>query len=87
MFLSLFVCFSVCLLTTLHKNFQKDLHEIFRESCQWVIEQMNKWLNFAGDPDHHLDTGIVCRIRHYWEIRKDTDMDINLLLHPVIHSY
>jgi len=31
---------------------------------------MNKWLNFAGDPDHHLDTGIVCRIRHYWEIRK-----------------
>jgi len=30
----------------------------------------NNWLNFGGDPDHRLDTGIVCRIRHYWEIRK-----------------
>jgi len=31
---------------------------------------MSKWLNFVGDPDHRLDTGIVFRIRHYWEIRK-----------------
>ena len=31
---------------------------------------MNKWLNSGGDPDHRLDTGIVFRIRHYWEIRK-----------------
>jgi len=31
---------------------------------------MNKRLNFGGDPDHRLDTGIVFRIRHYWEIRK-----------------
>ena len=31
---------------------------------------MNKWLNFGGDPDHRLDTGIVFQIRHYWEIRK-----------------
>jgi len=31
---------------------------------------MNKWLNFDDDPDHRLDTGIVFRIRHYWEIRK-----------------
>ena len=31
---------------------------------------LNKWLNFGGDPDRHLDTGIVFRIRHYWEIRK-----------------
>jgi len=23
-----------------------------------------------GDPDHRLDTGIVFRIYHYWEIRK-----------------
>jgi len=30
----------------------------------------NKKLNFGGDPDHRLDTGIVFRIRHYWEIRK-----------------
>jgi len=31
---------------------------------------INKWVNFAGDPDHCLDTGIVFRIRHYWEILK-----------------
>jgi len=31
---------------------------------------MNKWLNFSSDPDHRLDTGIVFRILHYWEIRK-----------------
>jgi len=30
----------------------------------------NKWLNFGGDPDHRLDTGIVFLICHYWEIRK-----------------
>jgi len=30
----------------------------------------NKLLNFGSDPVHHLDTGIVYRIRHYWEIRK-----------------
>jgi len=32
---------------------------------------MNNWLNFGGDPDHHLDTGIVFRIRQYWEIWQD----------------
>jgi len=31
---------------------------------------MNKWLNFGGDLDHRLDTGIVLPIRHYCEIRK-----------------
>jgi len=31
---------------------------------------VNKRLNFGGDPDHRLDTWIVFRIRHYWEIRK-----------------
>jgi len=43
---------------------------------------MKKRLNFGGDLNHRLDTGIVFRIRHYWEIRK-----VVLLLHPVIHSY
>jgi len=32
-------------------------------------------LNFGGDPDHRLDTGIVFRIRHYWEIRKAVSTD------------
>ena len=31
---------------------------------------VNMWLNFGGDLDHHLDTRIVFRIRHCWEIRK-----------------
>jgi len=36
---------------------------------------VNKWLNFAGDLDHRLDTGIVFRIRHHWEIRKVVSAD------------
>jgi len=31
---------------------------------------LNKWLNFGGDPDHRLDTGIFFWIRNYWEMRK-----------------
>jgi len=31
---------------------------------------LNRWLNFGGDPDHRMDTGIVFWIRHYWKIRK-----------------
>jgi len=57
------VCLSVSLLATLRKIFRTVLHEIFREG--WP---MNKRLNFGGDPDHCLDTGIVFRTRHYWEI-------------------
>ena len=29
---------------------------------------MNKRLNFGGNPDHRLDTGIVFRIRHYVKV-------------------
>jgi len=36
-------CLFVCLLATLRKNFQIDLHEIFREGCQWAKEQMIKF--------------------------------------------
>jgi len=56
----LFVCLSV--INFAKKNFPTDLHESFRDCWQW--------LNFGGDPDHRLDTGIVFRIRHYSEIRK-----------------
>jgi len=31
---------------------------------------MHKPLNFGDGPDHRLDTGMLFRIRHYWEIRK-----------------
>jgi len=34
------VCLSVCLLVTLRKNFQTDLHEIFRQGWRWASEQM-----------------------------------------------
>ena len=71
MFLSLFVCLFVCLLATLRKNFRMDLHEIFKIGN----EPMNNWLNFGGDPDHRLDTGIVFRIRHYWQIWKVVSTD------------
>jgi len=46
----------VCLLATLRKDLQMDLHEIFREGWQWTSEQMIK---FGGDPDYRLDTEIV----------------------------
>jgi len=43
---------------------------------KWVdTGTMNKLLNFGGDPDHHMDTWIVFRIRHYWEIRKVVSTD------------
>jgi len=31
---------------------------------------INKCLNFGGNPDDRLDTGIVFQIRHSWEITK-----------------
>jgi len=34
---------SVYLLATLRKNFQTDLHEIFREGWQWASEQIVKF--------------------------------------------
>ena len=30
----------------------------------------NSLLNFGGDPDHRLDTGIVFRIRYHYELGK-----------------
>ena len=31
---------------------------------------LNRELDFGGDLDHRLDTGIVFLIRHYWETLK-----------------
>jgi len=45
-----------------------DLHEIFKEGWQWTTEHVVKfWWQF-GSPSGY--TGIVFRIRHYWEILK-----------------
>ena len=42
---TLFVCLFVCLLATLRKNYQTDLHEIFKKSWQWANEQtVTFWL-------------------------------------------
>ena len=67
MFLSLFVC----LLATLRKNFQTDLHEVFREGWQWANEQMIKFWWRSGSrirncmdldpcPYPYYDTGKTC---------------------------
>jgi len=54
----------------LRRNLRSDLHEIFTEVWQEVWANQQNSLNFGGDLDHRQDTGIVFRIRHYWEIRK-----------------
>jgi len=53
------VCLSVCLLATLHRNFQTDLREIFREGLQWAIEQMIKFWWRSGS---HIRIQIWIRI-------------------------
>jgi len=68
----MFSSFVVCLLATLHKNFQTDLHESFGEGLQWADEQLIK---FWWRSDQHLDTRIVSRIRQYWEIWKVVSTD------------
>jgi len=59
----LFVCLSVCLLATLRKNFTTDLHEIFRESWQWAIEQVFKfwWRSRTDSPDGGTDIATLVR--------------------------
>jgi len=60
----LFVCLSV-------SNFAQKPERICTTFARKISNgPVNKWLNFGGDPDHLLDTGIVFRIRHCWEIRK-----------------
>ena len=44
---------------------------------------MNKRFNFGGDPDHRLDTGIVFRIYHYWEIWKVVNGHSCILIHQM----
>jgi len=65
MFSSFIVCLSV-------SDFAQKLPNEYASNFQARLANgpMNKLLNFGGDSDHHLDTGIVFRIRYYWEIRK-----------------
>jgi len=44
---------------------------------------VNKKLNFSDDPVHRLNTGIVFRIRHYWEIRKVVNGHSFILIHEI----
>ena len=41
--MQVFACLFVCLLSILCKNFQTNLHEIFREGWQWANEQTIKF--------------------------------------------
>jgi len=59
------VCLFVRLLATLRENFRTDLHEIFWEGWQWVIEQTVKF---------RWRSGSLIRIR----IDSDTDTDLDL---------
>jgi len=60
------VCLSVCQqLRT--KTSDRICVKFFKKVGNGPVD---KCLNFGGDPDHRLDTMIVFRIRHYWEIRK-----------------
>jgi len=63
MFSSLFDCLFI-------SNFAQKLPNRYA-SGKVGNGRMNNSLNFGGDPDHHLDTGIVFQIRQYWEIRQD----------------
>jgi len=82
MFPSLLVCLSVCLLATLCKNFQIDLHEIFREVWQWASEQTIKFGWRSGSPSGYGDCFPVSLLLGNY---RKWLMDINLLLHPVIY--
>jgi len=53
--------------------------QLCAKSSKWICMKFsgkvgngpwNKWLNFGGSPGPCLDTGIVFRICHCWEIRK-----------------
>jgi len=56
MFSSLFVCLLfVCLLAILRKNFQTDLHEIFREGWQWTNKQIVKFPWRSGSLSGYMD--------------------------------
>ena len=48
-------CLSVCLLGTLCRNFQMDLHEIFGEDWQWACEQMLKFWWESLSPSGYRD--------------------------------
>jgi len=61
----LFVCLLACLFVS---NFAQKLPNGFTWNFQGRLA-MDR-LNFGGDPGHHLDTGIVFRIRYIYEIGK-----------------
>jgi len=48
-------CLFVCMLATLCKNFQTDLHESFRECWQWANEQMIKFWWRYESPSGYRD--------------------------------
>ena len=53
--LSVFVSLFACLLVTLRKSFQTDLHEIFREGWQSANEQMIEFWWRTGSPSGYRD--------------------------------
>jgi len=58
-------CLFVCLFVS--TSAQKTSERI----CVKFSGKVEQLVKFGGDPDHRLDTRMVFRIRHYWEIRRD----------------
>jgi len=56
------VCLSVCL-SNFAQKLPKDLHEIFRECCQWTTEQMItfRWRSRTDSPDGGTDIATLVR--------------------------
>ena len=69
------VCLSVCLFDCQQLCTTTSERTCMKFSGKVGNGPVNKWLHFGGDPDHCLDTGIVFRIRHCWEIRKVVSTD------------
>ena len=44
----------------------------------------NKYLSFGGNLDHSLDTGIVFRIHHCWEIWKVVNGRSSIMIHRIV---
>jgi len=50
-----YVIIIVRLLSTVHKNFQTDLHESFRDGWQWASEQIVKFWRQSGSLSGYRD--------------------------------
>ena len=75
---------SVCLLATLRKNFQTDLHEIFREGWQWANEQTVKFWWRSGSGKAALAKVCAAPVLLVTSLNGVVCFKVGLLISPVI---